>query len=169
MTQPDHVPLQASDRVRPSELLPPPERWHQDRPGDQTDLLTPIGPRLGLAAPDAGYGLLLARRLADRLLLSPGEHPDDVILGCFACSARRAAHLGRAPVVYDVEWSYTLWGLLGGAPDDLLAWRRLCFRGAAEDYATQRRIADAVRPEALLLSAAQVARRLGAWRNHLLV
>ena len=56
--------------------------------------------------------------------------------------------------VYDMEWAYTLWGYLGGARHELVAWRDGLFRGAAEDYWVQRRIADAVRPETLPLTPA---------------
>ncbi len=171
MTQPDHVPLQASDRVRPSALLPPPDRWYLERPAEQVDLIQPTGPRLGATGPDLGYGLKLARRFEGRLDLTAGESAKDVIAGCFACGSRRAATLGRAPVIHDMEWAYTLWGYLGGAPDDLVAWRKPLFRGAAEDYWGRREIADAVRAEALKLTPAEVRDRLrlGSWKGLLIV
>ena len=45
-----------------------------------------------------------------------------------------AAELAPAPVIYDMEWAYTLWGFFGGAPADLVSWRSSLFRGAGEDY-----------------------------------
>jgi len=169
VTQPDHVPLQATDRVRPSALLPPPAGWYLDRPAEQVELESPAGPRFGATGPDLGYGLKLARRFKDRLQLAPGEHAEDAVTGCFGCGGRRAASFGRAPVIYDMQWAYGLWGFLGGAPEDLIAWRGPLFRGAAEDYWSERRIADAVRPETLTLSPAQVLERLESWRDLLIV
>jgi hypothetical protein len=169
VTQPDHVPLQATDRVRPSALLPPPAGWYLDRPAEQVGLESPAGPRFGATGPDLGYGLKLARRFKDRLHLAPGDHAEDAVIGCFACGGRRAASFGRAPVIYDMQWAYGLWGFLGGAPEELIAWRSPLFRGAAEDYWSERRIADAVRPETLTLSPAQVLERLESWRDMLIV
>ncbi len=169
MTQPDHVPLQASDRVRPSALLPPPKGWYLDRPAEQVDLEPPAGPRFGSTGPDLGYGLKLARRIEHRVEVGAGEHMEDVVAGCFGCGSRRAAHFGRAPVIYDMEWAYRLWGYLGGAPDDLIAWRQPLFRGASEHYWDQRQIADAVRLETLNLSPAEVGERLASWRDLIIV
>ncbi|HLH45608.1 MAG TPA: hypothetical protein VKV25_00530 [Acidimicrobiales bacterium] len=165
MTQPDYVPVQPSDRIRPSERLAVPGSWWQDRPAEQQDLQAPTGPRFGTTGPDLGYGLKLAKRFHDRLRLAPGEDVEDAIVAGFACGARRAASLGRAPVVYDMEWAYTLLGYLGDAPDDLVAARTGLVRGAAHDYWNQRRVVDAVRDEALLLTPAQVRDRLGDWRS----
>lgn len=169
MTQPDHVPLQETDRVRPSTLLPPPAPWHLDRPGEQTTLLPPAGPGFGLAGPDTGYALKLARRFEGKLTLAEGEREDDAIAGAFAAAARRAARFGRAPVIYDLEWAFGLFGYLGQAPADLVEWRRAALRGVAHHYPDQRRIADAPSDEALALSPAQVLEKLGSWRNLLVV
>lgn len=169
MTQPAQVPEAETDRMRPSALLPAPRRWVLDRPGEQLDLEPPTGPRFGSPGPDLGYGLMLARRLAPRLVLTEGEHEEDVVAGGFACGARRAATFGRAPVIYDMQWAYGLWGYLGGAPEDLVAWRKPLFRGAAEHYWDQREIVDAVKPEALTLTPAQVLESLSRWKDFLIV
>lgn len=169
VTQPDHVPLQASDRVRPSAILPAPRSWYLGRPGEQTGLEPPIGQRFGTTGPDTGYGLKLARRLEPRLKLQADDHLEDVIAGGFASGAKRAAHFGRAPSTYDMEWAFGLWGFLAGAPKDLIKWRRRLFRGAAEHYWDQREIVDAIRPEALALSPAQVTERLAGWKELLIV
>jgi hypothetical protein len=168
VTQPPHVPLQATDRVRPSAILPAPRAWYLERPAELSELKPPSGPRFGAAGPNLGYGLKLARRLADRIELAPGEHREDAVAGSFGCGARRAANFGRAPVVHDMEWAYTLWGYFGGAPADLVEWRSALFRGAAEHYWDQRQIVDAVRPEALTLTPAQVRERLVSWRELLI-
>jgi hypothetical protein len=169
VTQPAQVPQADTDRVRPSALLPPPGRWVLDRPGEQLDLEPPTGPRFGATGPDLGYGLKLARRLEDRLVLTEGEHAEDVVAGGFACGSRRAAHFGRAPVIYDMEWAFGLWGYLGDAPDDLVAWRKPLFRGAAEHYWDQREIVDAVKVDALRLSPAQARENLSKWKDYLIV
>ncbi|HET9075321.1 MAG TPA: hypothetical protein VFN68_00190 [Acidimicrobiales bacterium] len=169
MTQPDHVPMQASDRVRPSMLLPPPRHWYLDRPGDPVDLTPPSGPRFGSPGPDLGYGLKLARRLEHELQLTEGEHAEDAVAGGFACGARRAAFFGRAPVIHDMRWAFGLWGFLGGAPGGLVEWRKPLFRGAAEHYWDQREIVDAVKVDALKLTPDQVLERLDNWKDLLIV
>ncbi len=168
MTQPPHVPLQDTDRVRPSSLLPAPQAWYSDRPGEVDEVKQPWSPRLGSTGPNLGYGLKLARRLEDRVEVTAGERRDDAVAGCFACGTRRSAHFHRAPVIHDMEWAYVLWGYLGGAPEDLVAWRAGLFRGAADHYWEQRLIVDAVRPETLKLTPVQVRDRLTSWKELLI-
>ncbi len=166
MTQPDYVPLSGPDRVRPSDRLSLPAAWRADRPADLTRQAVPVGHGFGQPGPDLGYGLKLAKRFVDRLVLTPGEAPDDVVAGCFACGAKRAAALRRAPVIYDMEWGYTLWGYLVEAPERLVDLRVPLFRGAAHHYADQRAIVDAIAPDALKLTPAAVAERVrGGWEN----
>jgi hypothetical protein len=167
VTQPDYVPVRPSDRVRPSERLNVPGAWRQVRPGELLELTPPAGDRLGAAGPDLGYGLKLAKRLEPRLAVPEGEDIHDVVAGCFACGARRAATYGRAPVIHDFQWAYTLWGYMGQPPDDLVAARTPAMRGAAHDYWHQRAVADAVADEAIRLTPAQVAERIGEWRRFL--
>jgi hypothetical protein len=150
-------------------LLPPPPHWVAARPGELEGAEQPYGPRLGFTGPDLGYGLKLAHRLEPLLQVADGESPKDALMGGFACGSRRAAMFGRAPVIHDMEWAYTLWGFLGGAPDDLVAWRVPMFRGAADDYWQQRKIVDAVRPDTLRSTPAQVRESLGSWRELLIV
>jgi hypothetical protein len=171
VTQPDQVPLQATDRVRPSALLPPPAAWTMDRPAEQLDLEAPSGPRFGVTGPDAGYGLKLARRLAPDLVLAEGDHREDAVAGGFACGCRRAATFGRAPAIYDMQWAFGLWGFLDRAPADLVEWRKKLYRGAAEHYWDQREIVDAVKAEALRLTpaAAREAASAGRWKDYLIV
>lgn len=169
MTQPAQVPQADTDRVRPSAILPSPRRWELDHPADPIDLAPPSGPRFGSPGPDLGYGLKLARLMEDRLVLAEGEHREDVIAGGFACGARRASFFGRAPVIYDMEWAYGLWGYLGGAPDDLVQWRKKLFRGAAEHYWDQREIVDAVKVETLRLTPALARENVSRWKELLIV
>ncbi len=165
MTQPDYVPIVSTDRVRPSDRLPAPLAWAADRPADLARQEQPTGPSFGSTGPDMGYGLKLAHRVAERLTLPGDESLEDVVAGCFACGAKRSTVLGRAPVIYDMEWAYTLWGYLGGAPEDLVATRRPMFRGVGHDYTHQRAVVDAVHPDAFRLTAAQVRERLASWRE----
>ncbi len=161
--------MQATDRVRPSALLPPPKHWYLARPAEQLDLRPPTGRRFGSAGPDLGYGLKLAKRFEDKLELTEGEHAHDAIAGGFACGARRASFFGRAPVIYDLQWAFGMWGFLGGAPADLVEWRKPLFRGAAEHYWDQRKIVDAVKLDALKMSPAQVLEKLNNWKDMLIV
>jgi hypothetical protein len=97
--------------------------------------------------------------LADR------ESAEDAVVGCFAVGARRASEFRRAPVIYDMEFAFTLWGFLGDAPDDLRAFRMPLFQGAAHDYEAQRAIVDHVPEDALPLTPAEVRARLHDWKS----
>src|SRR3954452_3287710 len=121
VTQPDYVPLKAGDRIRPVERLPPSGAWRADRPADLDRPGMPTGPRLGSHGPDLGYGIKLARMLVDRVRLTDGETMDDAVAGAFATGSKRSSLFGRAPVIYDFELAYTLWGFFDGAPADLVA------------------------------------------------
>jgi hypothetical protein len=165
MAQPDYVPITPADRVRPVERLPAPPPWWADRPADLRGANHPVGRRLGVPGPDQGYGLHLAERFRHRLALTPGESAEDAIIGCLGVALRRATLFDRAPVVFDCELAFTVWGFLGGAPEDLMGERRPLFQSAAHDYWSQRTIAAAVREEALRLTPAQVRERLGRWRE----
>jgi hypothetical protein len=78
---------------------------------------------------------------------------------------RRCSRFGRAPAVYDLSFGFTLWGFLGGAPDDLVEARGPLFRSAGHHYTAQRAIADCVVEEALRLTPEAVAERLGSWKE----
>jgi hypothetical protein len=165
MAQPDYVPIRRADRVRPTEAMPVPRPWRPQRPADLAGPEMPKGRHFGKTGPDLGYGLKLAHRFEERLVLTEGEHREDAVAGCFAVGSRRAATLGRAPVIYDMEFAYTVWGFLGGAPGDLVSFRKPLFQGGARDYWAQREIADRVREDALYLSPAEVDDRLSSWRD----
>jgi hypothetical protein len=165
VTQPDYVPAEAADRVRPTDRLSIPGPWRPDRPADGINTAPTHNGRFGNTGPDLGYGLKLAKRFADRLELAPGESVDDAIAGGFACGTRRSAAFGRAPVIYDMEWAYTLWGYLGGAPVELIEGRVPLFRGASHHYWDQRRIVDSVVASTLRLTPAEVRAELVQWRS----
>jgi hypothetical protein len=128
-----------------------------------------VGPSFGTPGPDQGFALKLARRFEDRLEVSAGESVEDVISGCTAVAMRRAARFGRAPLIFDLGFAFTLWGFLGGAPDDLVAQRAPLFRSAAHHYGARRAIADAVVADTLRLSPEAVAARLGRWHDLLAI
>lgn len=164
MAAPEYVPVPLADRARQGEVLPPPRSWTATRPGDLVGS-QPTGYLLGKPGPDQGYGLALAQRFAGRLQLTTGEHEADAVAGCTAVALRRASMLGRAPVIYDFDLAFTIWGYLGDAPEDLVAYRAPLFAGASHHYRQQREIADRVPEETLRLTAAQARARLGEWRT----
>lgn len=166
MPQPEYVPIRAADEVRPVERLPAPRRWKPDRPADALPGATPSSLRgLGRPGPDQGYGLLLSRRFAGRLELTPGESEDDAMAACVGVALKRAALFGRAPVLADLELAFTLFGYLGDAPEDLVAARRELLLGAHHSYWQARQVADAVPDETLRLTPARARERLGSWRE----
>lgn len=165
MPQPPYVPLRSADRVRPVERLPVPDEWRPDRPGDIRTVRQPEGDQFGVAGPDQGYGLKLARHFNDRLQLAANEHTEDAVRGCLAVGLKRASLFGRAPVIYDFELAYRLWGFLDGAPAELVKFRRPYFDAASHHYEAQRAIADAVPESTLRMSPAQVASQLSNWRS----
>lgn len=165
MAAPDYVPVTAADRVRPVEQLPPARRWALARPGEIRGLRPPEGDRFGTTGPDQGYALKLARRFIDRLELKKGEHADDAIAGCLGVALKRAALFGRAPVIFDLEHAFTLFGFLGDAPGELLERRVALFTGASHHYWEQRDIVDLVPEATLRMTPAEVRSGLSRWRE----
>ena len=166
MAQPDFVPMTLGDRVRTADTLPIPDRWEATRPGELAGLRPPEGRSFGSTGPDQGYALKLAKRFEDRLQLEAGEHAHEAIAGCMGVATRRAARFGRAPVIYDLEFAFTLFGFLGDAPKDLIEFRLPYFGAASHDYWDQRDIADLVLDETYDLSPADVRTRVaGDWRS----
>lgn len=165
MTQPDYVPIAPADRIRPVGRLPAPEPWRSDRAGDLSGRRQPSGAQLGTQGPDQGYALGLAERLAGRLELTEGEVAGDAVAGCLGVALRRAALFDRAPVIFDCEAAFVVWGFLGGAPSELVAFRRPLFQAAAHHYWARRELAARVSVEALRLTPAQLRERLVDWRT----
>ena len=166
MTQPSFVPITENDQVRPAYRLRTPEDWRQSRVAELVGPEHPRGAELGVPGPDQGYVLLLAHKLfEERIEHAEGLGVEDVLVGCAAVASARAALFGRAPVAKDLECSLTLFGFLGQAPAELVAWRTPLFAGAAHHYPQQRRIVAAVPEQTLRLSPAELRSRLGDWRR----
>lgn len=164
MAAPEYVPTSIGQQPRRGLSLPPARPWTADRPAD----LGPGQPRgaaFGNPGPDQGYGLKLARRFADRLVMAEGEHADNAVAGCLGVALRRASLFGRAPVIHDFEIAFTVWGFLGEAPPDLVALRRPRFEAVDHHYPEQRAIADQVPEATLRLTPAEVKQRWPSeWR-----
>ncbi|HEX3426660.1 MAG TPA: hypothetical protein VHT30_11050 [Acidimicrobiales bacterium] len=165
MTAPDYVPLAGPDRIRPIDRLPVPRAWQATRPADEPSPIPPKGAKFGATGPDLGYGLKLARRFRDKLELTEGEDAEDAIAGCFVVGGKRAATFGRAPVIFDMELAFTLWGFLGDAPEGLIAFRKPLFQSAGHEYWEQRQIVDKVKDSTLRLTPAEVRAKLGDWKS----
>ncbi len=168
MTQPSFVPIADTDQVRPARRLAIPGPWAARRPGDQRgpEAPRPRGHRYGSPGPDQGFALRLARRFEERLCLVRGESAEDVMVGAAAIASRRAALLGRAPTVYDLDAAYGLFGFLVEAPPaELVEERSRAFRSASHDYVVQRVLVDRVPDETLLLPPEEIRARLGEWRS----
>jgi hypothetical protein len=165
MAQPEYVPLVSTDRVRPASRLSTPGHWLQERPAELSTLRQPTGPGLGAPGPDLGFGLKLAERVAKRAVLGQGERLADVVSGGFATGTRRSSHFHRAPVIHDMEWAFTLWGFMPGAPAGLAAFRRPLFAGVEHDYDKRRALVDMVPDELIRLRPDEVADRLGHWED----
>ncbi len=163
MAQPEYVPVIPTERVRKEDRLPPHDGWRADRPNDPHGPGRTVGTRMGTTGPDLGYGLKLARRFTDRLEVTESISAEDAVAGCFPVGTKRAAIYGRAPVIYDFELAFTLWGFLGGAPADLIEARRPLFRACSHHYWDQRDIADACPEATLRLTPAEVRQRLSSW------
>jgi hypothetical protein len=154
MSAPAHV---RAVRDQAAYVSPPrrAEPWTADRPGEVVGSRQPAGPALGNQGPDQGYVWKLIRRFEDRLLLTDGEHVDDVLAGCVGVALRRASLFGRAPVGHDVEVALTVFGFLDEVDSDLARWRRDLFAEVSHPhhYARARLIADLVPEETLRLPA----------------
>lgn len=166
MAQPTFVPVPDTDRVRASIPAPVPLKARSGRPGELRSPTTPSGRGFGTTGPDQGYALTLAHRLAPTLRLVDGEDRHDAALGVALLGARRAALVGRAPSIHDLEVAAGLFGFLSDAPADLIALRRAAFKGVAHSYDAQRALIDAV-PVAALGCTPDEALDTTQWRERL--
>lgn len=141
-------------------------RWSTDRVAELHQPVRAGGVQRGKPGPDQGYALRLVRRVADRLLLTPGEHREDVIWGVAMLASRRAAMRGRAPTGSDVDAVLALWALCDEqAPAGLVALRRRAFSSVAHEYHAQRALADRVPGEVLALEPEEITPRLAEWAS----
>lgn len=164
MTQPKYAPIPIEDEVRPSRRLGPALPWKPARPGElvKTRLTHQAVPEVrragrGAPGPDQGYALRLAERFAERLVLQPGEHPDDVLAGAVAVAMRRAAVFGRAPVATDLEVALHLFGFLAPASEAQVAARKACFAGVGHDEWRRRALANDIAEADLRRTAGDAA------------
>ncbi len=158
MAAPEYVPRPAAEKPRVYESPPHrPGGWRQDRPSE-VRRRQPSGGRLGHQGPDQGYALRLARHFDEQLVLTAGEHRDDVVAGCLGVATKRASSFGRAPVIHDLTIAFTVWGFLTEAPAELVALRRGMFESAHHIHhdKLRRAIADAVPESVLRRSPAEV-------------
>jgi hypothetical protein len=166
MTQPEYVPITNAERVRAVQRLPTPQQWMPDRKGEVVPVSQPSGWELGDPGPDQGYALSLAARLLPSLNIPATEQAADVVAGSVAVAMRRAALVGRAPCVFDLEFAFRLFGYLGrSVPGDLASWRAEAFRGADHDYWVRRRLAAMVPLDTLKLAPLEVAESPVGWRK----
>lgn len=166
MTQPSFVPIVEADQVRDAYQMHAPRHWRATRPADHRGGPTPRRREFGTPGPDQGYALLVAERLfADRVQLTEGESVHDALAAAAEVGAARAALFGRAPVGKDVELALALFGLLGDAPADLVAWRQPRIRSCAHEYRLRRALVDLVPEETLRLTPDEVRARSGRWRE----
>jgi len=170
MSQPSYVPFVEADQVRPAYRMRTPEDWRQGRVDKRRNPEMEKGREMGTPGPDQGYAMLLADEIfAERVETSDGVRVEDALAGCVVVASARAALYGRAPVAKDVELALTLFGFLGGAPADLVAWRTPRFQAVAHHYHDQRKIADAVPESTLRLTPAAVRATLADWRSLIVV
>ena len=152
MAAPEYVPVKPMDDVRTYESPPRrPDPWIPRRPGEVHGE-NPRGTSFGDQGPDQGYGLGLAKRLADQLQLVPGEGLDDVISGCVGVGLKRASLFGRAPIIHDFTAAFTIWGYLDAQPDaELVRLRQPAVDQVAlpAHYGERRRIVAAVLADGL--------------------
>lgn len=151
MAAPEYVPLTPLKPVRGYQSPPRrPDSWRPDRPGD-SDVGYDRGNLLGSQGPDQGYVYVLARRFQGQLQLAADEREEDALAGASAVALKRASLFGRAPVLADLTVALTVWGFLGDASPDLIAFRQPLFAEVAHPhhYVALRRVVDMV-PEAVL-------------------
>ena len=164
MAAPSYVPNTLADQPRRGLDVPAAYRWVSARPGELGPE-QPTGPGMGRPGPDQGYALKLVRHYEDKLVLAANEHREDAIVGCLGVATARSSLFGRAPVVHDFDIAFRIWGFLGDAPEELIAFRRPLFESVAHHYEGQRVIVDQVPEATLRASHGDIARRFPAeWR-----
>jgi hypothetical protein len=149
--------------------IPPAAGWRAVRPGE-LEPGQPEGCLLGSPGPDAGYALTLAERFHHHLQVAAPESEHDAVALGAAVAMKRAAMFGRAPVSTDLQIAFTLFGYLGGAPAELVEWRRHAVAGVGHhDYARLRVLVDAVPAEVLRRKPDEIAAALATqWKALLL-
>jgi hypothetical protein len=165
-----YVPTRPEDAPRRSVAIPPAAGWRAVRPGDLDPGAGPGrkgGVLFGTPGPDSGYALTLAKNFHDRMAIVPPETVHDAEMIGSQVAMRRGGLFGRAPVAVDVEVGLTLFGWLGGAPPELVEWRRLAVAGIAHDYPRRIGLVEAIPDAVIRQTAEQVRSGLADWRRML--
>jgi hypothetical protein len=169
MAAPKHTTVDPTQKPRsyesPNHV---PDRWKLGRPAEIVGR-QPVGDRLGAQGPDQGYALTLAHLIAGEIRLQPDERLDDAIRGCLGIALRRASRLGRAPVIHDVRFAFTIWGwFLDQPPADLVLRRKQLFAGLGNvqhHYSGARDLVDMVPETTFLMTPTQLQAAMpGSWR-----
>lgn len=149
MTQPQFVPIAPSAQVRPA--MAATHTTHvTGRPAEKRRPNGPFQVGFGAPGPDQGFALTLAKRLAPSLVLLAGEDLHDVEVGAALLASRRAALLGRAPSIYDLQATMALFGYFDTDTEAaVVAHRQRLFQAVGHSWEAQRALSDSV-PEALL-------------------
>lgn len=164
MTQPAYVPITEADQVRPGYHLRTPPRWQAHRPAEHRGPSIPGGSLFGRPGPDQGYAYKLFQRLENQLVLEEDDEPADVRAAVVGIATRRAAMFGRAPILADLEHAAKLWGLLGGAPKELVEFRQAKFKGVGHDYMRLRSLVASIPEESLRAPGASLE-MTESWRK----
>ena len=159
MAAPEFVPTTLAEQPRTGLQLPPARRGRELVKPAMNSNGQPDGDGMGTPGPDQGFALRIARKMRDEIQVAAGEHVEDAIAGCLNVALRRAALFGRAPTIHDLRVAFRIFGYLGGAPDELVQWRRPLFEAAHHHYWDQRSIVDLVPDETLRLPHGDVERR----------
>lgn len=147
-------------------IIGPPIAHSWSKP--RTGMVTPDDRRarhlLGTPGPGQGYALVLVREKAAKIVITEGEHYEDVVTGLSVLIGKRAAAFGRSPITYDVDFFVQLFGFDGAAEADLLEFRKMFFKGASHSYIVQRQLADAI-PEFSLKLTPDALSSVKDWRQ----
>jgi hypothetical protein len=154
MGQQPNVPLHIEDLPRRSARPSHPDRWSPDRPGDMTSPAeVSWGGAFGTTGPDAGYAKRLVATRTFEVLA--GETVADVRRAVMVLAAARAARLGRAPMMDDVEAAEAALGV--GAHDP--SWRLPWTVGMAHSRHAPQQLVAATDLTALAAPAETIRRR----------
>lgn len=128
MAQQPNVEITAAERPRTKLEPGPAVKWRAGKPGvpDGPDAIAGGG-YYGTTGPDPGWGLKI---LADVSLPSDDPHFREVVAGLMLA---RAAALGRAPIVEDIEVALILCGYGYDAPSGAVENRARWVAAAAHD------------------------------------
>lgn len=169
MGAPRHVPVSPiteSRTYRSPDVVP--NSWRTGRPGDLNSE-QPSGGPMGHQGPDQGYALHLCSVFRDQLHVTEREDLADVERGCVQIALKRASLFGRAPVIYDLEIAYRIWGFLDDEADlGLIEIREQRFEGVSEahHYADARALVTTVGDEVLMMTPGEIEdRHVADWAS----